>query len=274
MIRLVKSLHGYLRPAGIAILTKTAGFWACFWLVLYGLQLPPLPTFNGTVAPVVASTLIVVILVLIFGLLRSDGSSRLDIGLSLSSRSLLQFVLGIGLGVVVTAIMISALIFLTPIEIEASAESDIFDVLGTSFLILFVLALVEELAFRSYPLFKLRQVLGIRPAVYITSIAFALYHGIAFENLLGPGVWGLFFAWMAVSTNSIALPTGFHLGLNWLQALAGMKPQYGASLWEVSIGPRSGIVDVETLGLLMQVVLLVAGILIIENLARKQEENA
>ena len=273
MNNLTKSRHQYLRPASIAILIKTVGFWACFWLVLNGLQLLPLPPISGTVAPIVASITIVAILVLIFGLLKIDGGSRHDIGLSFPSKSLLQFVIGIGFGIVVVAIMISALILLTPLEIEASADSEVLAVLGASFVILFVLALMEELAFRSYPLFRLRQAWGIRPAVYVTSIAFALYHGIAFDNLLGPGVWGLFFGWMAISTNSIALPTGFHLGLNWLQALVGMKPQYGASIWELSIGPSSGFIDVETLGFLMQVGLLIAGIFIVENLVSKQGKS-
>ncbi len=273
MNNLAKSLHEYFRPASITILVKVFGFWACFWLVLFGLRHLPMSTFGGAGAPVGASIVIVATLVLIFGLLRIDGGSRHDIGLSFTSRSLLQFVLGIGAGIVVVAGMLSALILLTPLEIEASADSDILAVLGASFLILFALALMEELAFRSYPLFRLRQAWGIRPAIYVTSIAFALYHGIAFDNLLGPGVWGLFFGWMAISTNSIALPTGFHVGLNWLQAMVGMKPQYGGSIWEVSIGTSPGLLDVETLGFLIQIALLIAGILIIENLVRKQSKG-
>ncbi len=274
MNNLVNSLRGYLRPASIAILIKTIGFWACFWLVLNGLRSMPLSMPSGAGAPIVASIIIVAILALIFGLMKIDGGSCHDIGLRFTSRNLLQFVLGIGCGVAVVAGMLSASIFLTPLEIQATADSDILAVLGASFVIFFVLSLMEELAFRSYPLFRLRQVWGVRPAIYVTSIAFALYHGLAIGNLLGPGVWGLFFGWMAISTNSIALPTGFHLGLNWLQALVGMKPQYSASIWELSISPSSGFIDVETLGFMMQVILLVAGIWMIENLVKKQDESA
>jgi hypothetical protein len=71
---------------------------------------------------------------------------------------------------------------------------------------------------------------------------------------------------LAISTNSIALPTGFHFGLNWLQALVGMKPQYGASIWELSIGSGSGFVDVETPCIFMQLMLLVGGILMISHI--------
>jgi membrane protease YdiL (CAAX protease family) len=203
------------------------------------------------------------------GFLRIDGGSRRDIGLSLTPKSLPQFILGVVLGLMLVAGMLSVLVCFTPLEIQASADSEILAVLGASILVIFALALMEELAFRSYPLFRLRQALGIRPAIYLSSIAFAFYHGLALENLLGPGVWGLFFGWMAISSNSIAPPTGFHFGLNWLQALVGMKPQYGASIWELSIGTEAGSVNVETLGILMQLILLVAGILMVENLIRK-----
>ena len=230
----------------------------------------PFSPATGAKAYVGGCLIIVATLLLVFGFLRIDGGSHRDVGLRFTSKNFLQFVLGVSLGVVLVGSMISALILLTPIEIEASADSDILAVLGASFRVMFVLALMEELAFRSYPLFKLREAWGIRPAIYISSIAFAFYHGLAFDNLLGPGVWGLFFGWMAISTNSIALPTGFHFGLNWLQALVGMKPQYGASIWELSIGSGSGFVGVETLGMAMQLVLLIAGILMIENLVRKQ----
>lgn len=265
------SLHRYLRLSRIAILVRSVGFWACFWLILFGLQHLPLSQSTGAKAYIGGCLVIVATLLLIFGFLRIDGGSHRDVGLRFTSKSLLQFILGVGLGVVLVGGMISALILLTPLEIEASADSDILAVLGASFLVILVLALMEELAFRSYPLFRLRKTWGIRPAIYISSIAFAFYHGLAFDNLLGPGVWGLFFGWMAILTNGIALPTGFHLGLNWLQALVGMKPQYGPSIWELSTGSGSGFVDVETLGILMQLILLVAGILMIENLVRKQD---
>lgn len=267
-------LREYLRPGKRSIVFKTIGFWVCFSLLFIGLQHMQLPGLGGAAAPVAAGIVIVAMLLLIVRLLKTDGESLRDIGLCFTSKTPLQFVVGLSLGVAVVAIMIGVLLVLTPLEIRASANSDVLSVLGTSLLVLFVLALMEEVVFRSYPLFKLRQAWGIRPAVYITSVAFAFYHGFAFENLLGPGVWGLFYGWMALSTNSIALPTGFHLGLNWLQALLGMKPRYSGSIWELSIGPGSGFVDVETLGLLMQVILLVVGVFIVEKLVTNRSRTA
>ena len=262
------SLRDYLRPDRISIVIKTIAFWACFWLLFIGLQHVQMPGIGGAAVPVAASIIIVAMLLLIAVLLRLDGESFREIGLRFNSKAPMQFVVGLGLGVAAVALMMAVLLALTPLEIQVSADNNILAVLAASFLVLLGLSLMEEIVFRSYPLFKLREAWGIRPAVYITSVAFAFYHGLAFDNLLGPGVWGLFYAWMAISTNSVALPTGFHLGLNWLQAMLGMKPQYSRSIWELSIGPGSGFLGVETVGLLMQLTLLVVGILIVEKLAR------
>lgn len=272
MNNLARSIRVFLQSEKFSSLGRTLGFWAFFWLILAVLQFMELPGLGSAAAPIGAGIAILAILALTVGLLRIDGGSFQDIGLSFSSKTLPQFVLGVGLGGALAAGMILALLILTPLEIGASPNSNFLSIFVVSFVILFALALMEELAFRSYPLFRLRQSLGIRPAVYVTSIAFAFYHGLAFENLLGPGVWGLFFGWMAISTNSIALPTGFHVGLNWLQALMGMKPRYSESIWELSVGIDSGSFDVDTLGLLMQVILLAVGILIVEMLVKKHRK--
>ncbi len=244
-------------------------FWVFFWLVFAGLRAVQLPGLGGNAALLAACFAATALLIFTVFLLRIEGGSLSGIGLSLAPKRWLQFALGAGLGIIVVAAMIGILFVLTPLEITASPDRKILNVLGASFVVLFALALMEELAFRSYPLFRLRQAWGIRPAIYISSIAFAFYHGLAFESLLGPGVWGLFYGWMAVSTNSIALPTGFHVGLNWLQALLGMKPRYSDSIWELSIGTASGYFETETVGIFMQLVLLVVGLLMVELLVRK-----
>lgn len=258
------------RPGKLSLVARSVGFWACFCLLFVGLQHVQLPGLGSAAAPIAAGIVIAAMLFLIGGLLRLEHGSFRDIGLHFHSRAPLQFVAGLGLGLAVVAVMLAAVLVFTPLEVQLSLDINVAAVLIASFVVLFALALMEEIVFRSYPLFKLRQAWGIRPAVYITSVAFAFYHGLALDNLLGPGVWGLFYAWMALSTNNIALATGFHVGLNWLQAVFGMKPQYSGSIWELTTGPGPGLLEVGTLGLLMQGILLVAGIVIVESLARKQ----
>ena len=78
------------------------------------------------------------------------------------------------------------------------------------------MALMEEVMFRGYLLFKLKQAWGTRAAVYFTAIVFGLYHGLVVESLIGPAVWGLVYAWMALVSKGLVLPTMFHFALNWV----------------------------------------------------------
>ncbi|MEM8685372.1 MAG: CPBP family intramembrane glutamic endopeptidase, partial [Pseudomonadota bacterium] len=104
-------------------------------------------------------------------------------------------------------------------------------------------------------------------------VAFAFYHGLDASNLLGPGVWGLFYGWMALKTNSIALPTGFHVGLNYMQALLGMKPKYGGALWELEIDTQPSVLGAETLGFGLQILLLIIGFVLVERLIRQRQSE-
>lgn len=258
-----------MQNSSTAVLAKVILFWACFWLMLFALNHLP---FAGDIAisqTIAAGIAVLLVLMIALGFLKIEGADPRSIGLALTPQGLPQFLLGAVTGIAVVACMILALLLLTPLEIDAAGNISVLAFLVTSFLVIFLLALMEEIAFRSYSLFRLKQIWGIRPAIYVTAVAFGLYHGVSFDNLLGPGVWGLLFAWMAISTNSIALPTGFHFGANWLQALIGMKPQYGGSIWEVSIGSGGGLLEVEPLGIAMQVILLIVGVVLIERLIRK-----
>ncbi|MEM8682160.1 MAG: CPBP family intramembrane glutamic endopeptidase [Pseudomonadota bacterium] len=259
-------LNRFFEPERLAQVLKAVAFWVFFLLVLTGLRHLQLPGFGTAAAPIAGALLLAAMLILIAGLKTWGGELPESIGLRLHAKIPSQFFVGLCAGIGVVAVMMVVMVTFTSLEIHRSDHDSILAMLGISFLILFVLALMEEVAFRSYPLFKLLQAWGVRPAVYITSIAFAFYHGLAAENLLGPGVWGLFYAWMALKTDSIAMPTGFHVGLNWVQAWLGMKPKYGESIWELSLGSVGGIADAETVGLLMQLVLLLIGIVLVERL--------
>ena len=89
------------------------------------------------------------------------------------------------------------------------------------------LAFMEELAFRSYPFFKLKDAFGVWVAQFAIAILFALYHYIGgwslFASFAGPGVWSFAFGLLALRSNGIALPTGFHFGLNLALAAIGNK---------------------------------------------------
>jgi hypothetical protein len=128
---------------------------------------------------------------------------------------------------------------------------------------------MEEVAFRSFALVRLQQAWGARAAIYVTAIAFAAYHGPTNPmNLLGPGVWGLIYGLAAVSSRGIALPLGIHFGANYVQGLFGMKTEYASGLWQVVPGSGEGLVPLDTIGIALQSVLLVAGVVLIERHVR------
>jgi uncharacterized protein len=77
---------------------------------------------------------------------------------------------------------------------------------------------------------------GIRLAIIITSILFALYHVVngwtIANSFLGPAIWGLVFGLAAVYSKGIALPTGIHYAANLTTSAFG-EPNNTTSLWIV-----------------------------------------
>lgn len=95
----------------------------------------------------------------------------------------------------------------------------------------------EELIFRTYLLYKLLQWFGERNAVFITSIAFGIYHWFTFEILgnypmmawvfFQTGLWGLMFAYCYTRTGTILLGLGLHWGWNYFDQLIFNKDGNG-----------------------------------------------
>ncbi len=132
---------------------------------------------------------------------------------------------------------------------------------------------MEELVFRSYPLVRLFESFGMRTSIYCTSLFFALYHGLDPGNLLGPGVWGILYGFAAIASRGIALPLGLHFGLNWMQSLFGMKTQFASSIWTIVPGTEEGMESAEFIGLILQLILLVTGVLLVERQIRRHPES-
>lgn len=253
---------------------KAAGFWLFFFLLLVGLRHLPLPGLGSATIPVSAAILLFGTLVATVIMVRRDGALLPDVGLRTGQHALTQLLVGLGSGLVVVAAMIALVVALTPLQVGPTSGGFAPVAQLVAFAIIALLGLMEEVAFRAYPLFRLKDAAGMRVAVYVSAVIFAFYHGVAFENLLGPGAWGVLYAWMAFKTNSIALPTGFHIGLNWCQSLLGMKPKYGGGTWELSVSDQPGLLGTETLGVVMQIIVLVIGVYLVEKLASEQAARA
>ena len=184
------------------------------------------------------------------------------------SRTFKRLCLGFVIGAAITCVMLFALFSLTTFTITKNANQSLMPfLLSTSVFI--PLALMEEILFRGYPFFRMAQFINARWVIFITAVLFALYHFDGTQNvgslLLGPGIWGVAFGVAAYLSNSIAVPLGIHIAANFIQAVFGLKESQ-SPLWALTEinHPVSQGMNPEHLGILMQIILLVASIVVLE----------
>ncbi len=164
-------------------------------------------------------------LLIIYILIRIEKKSHHVYFLTTDKRTLLRFAKGAASGLVIAICFFLAQAWYSGLVISpTNVDLRHFTWMSLS---LIPLAFMEELAFRSYPFFKLRDAYGVWPAQIVIAILFALYHYIGgwslFASFAGPGVWSFAFGLLALRSNGVALPTGFHFGLNLALAIIGNK---------------------------------------------------
>lgn len=202
---------------------------------------------------------------LIWIFLRTENKSFASIGLSWKKDALPKFFLGLLIGSFIMAVLIFALTFFTGVRLNRSANEIQPLTLLLYLLVIIPLAWMEELAFRSYTFLKLNTAYGIWWAQLVSAIAFAFYHmayGWSWQAaFLGTFVWAFVFGLAALASGGIALPTGIHAALNFLQALCGLKKDK-LSLWEFNLNYSSDAqVKLDTVGVLLQIFIFIAAVL-------------
>jgi hypothetical protein len=220
-------------PAPFLRISRVLSFWgaAIAILLCVGLLRGMLPPALGPLAWGVISSLALYALVRLF--LRIDRRSLADVGLAWTSRSPIRFFAGLGLGAATYAatLLVSSLV-LGPIRLGPGSPPPA----GAVALILLglaALAVMEELAFRSYAFWTASRTLGIWPAQLLVVIAFCLLH-VAYgwplpTVLLGVFPGGVLFGMAALVSRGLALPLGVHLGINAGRWMTGEAD--GAGLW-------------------------------------------
>jgi membrane protease YdiL (CAAX protease family) len=198
----------------------------------------------------------------VFVFLRIDKKSWSDFGFSWDRYTILRFLAGIGIGIILMAVVITSLVSLTALRIRF--EPGVFHTKELLMLLqVFPLALMEEIGFRSYPQRELNNKYGVWVSQLAIAVAFALYHilngwtvGLAFT---GPFVWAFIFGLSALWSGGIAMPTGIHFALNILQTIVGMKGTQ-AALWRLDYPPgtaQSVIAKTDTAGFLLHGAVLI-----------------
>ena len=167
--------------------------------------------------------------------LKFDRKRFSDIGLMFERKTIVKFFAGVLAGVLIMGLLATIVMYFTNVQIEVNPESNLLDFLLVTAPLL-PLAFMEELGFRAYPLEILKDKMGIRLSILITSVLFALYHianGWTFaSSFYGPAVWGLVFGFAAIYSNGIAMPTGIHYAANLTTSAFGAASNT-VSIWTV-----------------------------------------
>lgn len=207
--------------------------------------------------------------------LKFDKKTFADIGLSFERTTLKNLFAGVVVGVGLMGLLTLSVIYFSGFKIEANNNSTLIKFLwGT--LSLLPLAFMEELAFRAYPLFILKDKNGIRSSIIITSVLFAFYHiangWSVQDSFLGAGVWGIIFGLTAVYSNGIAMPTGLHYAVNVTTSAFGINNS-SFNLWVLKQKNGSTLENYQSSQLetlIPQVSLLFFGIICMEWYLRKK----
>ena len=120
------------------------------------------------------------------------------------------------------------------------------------------------------------KLVGLRLTQVIMAVLFAYYHdrsGATLHwQLLGPGVWGIIYGISAVWSKGISMPTGIHSAVNIVLAILGTKATEYA-IWNLDLGTTSMEMagpKINFVGILLQGVLLIFGILLTEYYIRNK----
>jgi len=206
-------------------------------------------------------------LLLIWLFLKNEKRSFKSIELYWNRYTVPKFLYGLLIGTLIMTVMIAVLIGFTDVQLQRSTNT-IQPLTWLMYLIVIIpLAWMEELAFRSYTFIKLNSTYGLWWAQLTSAVAFALYHvvyGWSWQvAFLGPFVWAFVFGLAAIVSRGIALPTGIHAALNFLQLLTGMKADK-LSVWTLELKPNHSAnaqAKLDATGVVLQILVLVTAVL-------------
>ncbi|TMM57962.1 CPBP family intramembrane metalloprotease [Maribacter algarum] len=209
-----------------------------------------------------------------FLVLRKDKKTFKDIGYFWERKTPIRFAYGFLIGIVITGFMLFLLVNFSNLQFRQKTNPNILSAV-LWLLAFFPLALMEEIIFRGYAFIKINENVGLWPAQILLALLFAWYHdftGLTFFNqLLGPGIWALIYGIAAVWSKGLALPTGIHMAINVVLALFGQKDDRHA-IWNLAYDTEITPIlheQTENVGLVMQMVILLIGIILTECYRRK-----
>ncbi len=207
-----------------------------------------------------------------------EGRAFRDYNLVWKRNTLLNFSMGLVIGVILLLFIIGLLVFFSDIEMVASINN--WNIAQLFWMLAIIpLALMEEIAFRSYPFLELNHRYGFRLTQWLVAIAFASYHIVQGWNIstafFGPAIWAFVFGLGAIYSRGIALPTGIHVALNIGQQVFGMQGENSNAIWVLKHPDGTSaeaIARTDQVGLIAQIMVLILAIMATEFYIRNQKK--
>ncbi|ADY50684.1 Abortive infection protein [Pseudopedobacter saltans DSM 12145] len=197
----------------------------------------------------------------------------MDIGISVKKNPSIGFIRGYIIGLILVALHLSTLNALGLIKLEINPAFS-FTSLCFHFLLFLLVAVREELAFRSYFIRTLHYRYSFLFALIIVTLVFILEHivsGLSIKmSIIGSGFGGILFGVAALRSRSISLPIGLHAAWNFGQWFTGFKDQSTGFLNPAALSENN--LYVENMSLVLFSLIMILGTLLIIYLTRKLEQ--
>jgi uncharacterized protein len=263
-----------VNPFRIVSLLKVFSYWAIFLILIFLVSSQSGAIFSPKVhlfVYAVSGAAIAFFVVWIY--IRAERKSLADYRLTWKHDTILKFLQGIIIGVFSFLAIVLVLVLFANLEFSINPEA------WTAWTLFWYLsivpaALMEEIAFPSYPFLKLNNAFGLRVTQLIVAVVFALYHVALGWNIvtafLGPGIWAFVFGIAAIHSNGIALSTGIHVGLNMTLTILGV----GSSSCEPLFIQKQTEADTNTMvGLLTRIAVLLVGVYLTERYTKMNKKT-
>lgn len=243
-------------------------------LILCSILTRNFPPKINDLSSVSLATIVTFILIILF--LKWEKLKLSDVGILPGKYSLLRFISGYIIGIVMAASQ--ALIVLSYGHIQLKVVKNLagWDIFFPLLLYIFV-ATREELVFRSYSLRSLNITLGPVWALVIIAVLFITEHvagGMTWKMaIIGSGTGAILFGVSALKTKGLALPLGLHSAWNFGQWIFGFKNNPG--IWK-AIVEKGYKGEVEKVGLgayIIVMLIAIVGILIYYRTKNMGENN-
>lgn len=251
------------------LIAKAFLFWGIFELLVIAFRTIPLGIPKWSLGIVVGGVLTIVMILVSRLFLKYDNLTMSALGLTLAKGSYRRFFSSFVAGLAFVGCFFLGYLWLTPITVISVTDPNILDAALVSLFAMLMLSVMEEVVFRGYFLKKLESAVGIRIAIYVTSIAFGLYHGLTIDSLTGPAVWGLWYGVLALWSKGLAVPIGFHTGANFIQALFSQKENWASGFWTFDVADEATLFTVSQVTTGLQVFMLIVGVGLVEVYIRK-----